>query len=134
MHEYIVDTLHDAVPFHPHVVTVAVGPVPVDPDPFGTTGNGLLHHDGPRRWRCCLGGRRGLRFLNHDDRLSVDLLLRAGLGLDDYVGRRVGLLTLMPFSDVAIVGDIELVGRLSAVAVGSVIVGGRGNGAHRGDR
>jgi hypothetical protein len=103
MHEHIVHTLHDAVPFHPKVVAIGVGPVPVDPDPLGTADNRLLHHDGPwRRWRC-LRSRGGFRLLNDDDRLAIDLLGGAGLGFDDHVGRGPSGLALLPVSHVAIV-------------------------------
>jgi hypothetical protein len=103
MHEHIVHALDDAVSFHPKVVAIGVGPVPVNPDPPGTTGNRLLHHDGPRRrWRC-FRSRGGFRLLNDDDRLAVDLLGGAGLGFDDHVGRGAGGLTLLAVSHVAIV-------------------------------
>jgi hypothetical protein len=103
MHEDIVHALHDAVPVYPQVLAIAVGPIPIDPNPFGTTHDGLLHHIDPQRWRRCLGGGDGFRLLNDDDRLAVDLLGRAGLGLDDHVGRRAGGFALLPFSHVAIV-------------------------------
>jgi hypothetical protein len=134
MHEHVADPFDDAVPFDPNVVTIAIAPVPIDPDPFGTNGYGLLEHDSPRRRRCGLGGGHRLRLLHYDDRLPLDLLSRAGLGLDDYIGRWVDRLTLLPLSRVAVVRDIDLIRCLGPVAVGSVVVGGSRNGGERRDR
>jgi len=101
--EDIVHTFHHAVPVHPNVLTISVGPVPIDPDPLRTKGDRLLHHDGSRCWRCGLRGRDGLGLLNDDDGLTVDLLGRPGLGLDDHVGSWVVGLAYVPLSHVAIV-------------------------------
>jgi hypothetical protein len=103
MHEHIVHTFHDTVPLHPKIFTLGVGPVAIDPNPFRTTGNGLLHDDGSWRWRRCLRGGSGLGFLNDDHSLAVDLLGRAGLRFDDHVRRRLGRLALLPRPHVAIV-------------------------------
>jgi hypothetical protein len=103
MHENIVHAFHDTVPVHPQVLAIAVGPIPIDPNPFGTTHDGLLHHIDPQGRRRCLGGGDGLGLLHDDDRLAVDLLGRARLGLDDHVGRRIGGFAPLPFSNVAIV-------------------------------
>ena len=134
MHEDIVHTLDDAVPVHPEVLTIAVGPVPVDPNSFGTTQNGLLHHDGPRRWWRCLRSGDGLRLLHDDHRLAVDLLGRPGFGLDDHVRRRVVRLARLRFTQVAIVRDIELIAGRGPIAVRTLVIGRRGNGGRRRDR
>jgi len=101
--EDIVHAFDDAVPVHPKVLTIPVGPVPIDPDPLGTTSDRLLHHDGLQWWRCGLRGRDGLGLLNDDDGLTADLLGRPGLSLDDHVGRWVVRLVYVPLSHVAIV-------------------------------
>ena len=91
------------MPVHPHVVTIRVGPVGIDPNPLDTRDHGLFHNDGLRWW---WSGRRGSRrcgLLNHDDGLPVDLLCRARLRLDDHIGRRLGRLALLPRSRVTIV-------------------------------
>jgi len=134
LHEDIVHAFHDAVTVHPKVLTIAVGPIPIDPNPFGTTDDWLLLHDGPRRRRRGLGGRDGLGLLNDNDSLAVDLLGRAGLRLDDHIGRRIVGLARLPFSRVAIVSHIELVTRRGAVAVRPPVVCRRGDSGHRRDR
>jgi hypothetical protein len=103
LHENVVHAFDDAVPVYPDVITIAVGPIRIDPNPLGTTGHGLFDNDRSRRWRRGLRGGRGLGLLNDDDRLPVDVFGRAGLRLDDHVGRRVGCLALLSFSSVAIV-------------------------------
>ena len=134
LHEDIVHAFDDTVTVHPKVLTIAVGPVPIDPNPFGTTDDGLLLHDGPRRRRRGLRGRDGLGLLNDNDSLAADLLGRAGLGLDDHVGRRIVGLARLPFSHVAIVSNIELITGRGAVAVRPVVVCRRRDSGHRRDR
>jgi len=124
MHEDIVHAFHDAVPVHPEVLSVGVVPVPIDPNRPGTTRNGLLDHDSPWCRRRLLGRRDGLRLLDDDDRLSIDLLGRAFLGLDDHIGRWNGRLARLSFAHVTIVRDVVPVRRRRAVAVRPFIVGG----------
>jgi hypothetical protein len=103
LHEDIIHAFHDAVSVHPNVVTIAVRPIPVDPDGAGTKGHRLLDHDGLRgRW-CLLGSRDGLGLLNDDDGFAVDLLGCAVFGFDDHIGRRIGRPVRLPLSHVAIV-------------------------------
>lgn len=125
MHEDIVHPFCDAVPVHPEVLSIGVVPVPINPNRPGAVRNGLLDHDRPWRRRCLLGCHDGLRLLNDDHRLSIDLLGRAFLGLDDHIGRRIGCLARLSFARVTIVRDVVAVGR-RAVAVRPFVVSGRG--------
>lgn len=103
MHEDVVHAFDDAVPFHPKVLAVAVVPVPVDPNPPGTSGDRVLDLDGLRRRRRMLGGRDWLWLLNDDHGLSFDLFGVAFLGLDDHVSRRIWCLARLAFLRVSVV-------------------------------
>jgi hypothetical protein len=86
MDENVVDPLDDAMAVHPEIAPIAVVPIAIDPDAARADWSLLLDHDGRRRRRRLLlrgGGWRGL--LNHDDRLTLDLLRLALLGFDDRV-------------------------------------------------
>jgi hypothetical protein len=88
MHEDVVDPFHYAVTVYPEVLAVAVVPIPIDPHPARADRN-LLPGNDDLGWRWSLpGGSDGLRLLDDDHRLAVDLLRRAFLGFDDHVGRR----------------------------------------------
>jgi len=131
MHEDVVHAFHDAVPVHPDVVSVAVRPVPVDPNPIATNHAGLFHHDGPRgRWSL-LGHRKRLGLLNDDDRLPIDFLGLSVFGVDDHIGGWIHRLAVLPFVHVAVTGDVELVGAGRAVTVRPSVVGRRGVGGGR---
>jgi hypothetical protein len=103
MHEDVVHAFDDAVPVDPKVFTVAVVPVPVDPNPAGTGHDRLLDHDGLRRRRCLLGRCHRLGLLNYDHCLTFDLLGLAFLGLNDHVRRRVESLARLAFLRVPVV-------------------------------
>lgn len=122
LHEDIVHAFNDAVPVHPYVVAVAVGPIAVDPNRPGTLNFGLDDHDGLRSRRRMLGRRNGLGLLNDDHRVTVDHLRGAVLGLDDHVRRAVGRGAGLPFSLVAVVRNIELMAGRSAVPVGTLVI------------
>ena len=126
LHEDVVHALDDAVPVDPNVITVAVGPVAVDPDRPRALHLGLHDHDRLRRRRRLLRGCQGLGLLNDDHRLAVDDLGGAVLSFDDHVGRRVGRCARLAFSLVAVVRDIEPRAGRAAIAVCTVVVGSHG--------
>jgi len=73
MHKDILDPLHDAVAVDPNVFTVAVVPIPVDPNPARADRNLLLGRDDlGRRWgvQC---GSDGLGLLDDDHGVPVNL-------------------------------------------------------------
>jgi hypothetical protein len=90
VHEDVVHPFDDAVAVNPDVLTVRIAPIAVDPDASLASRGGLVHgHHAPRRWRY-VGCSHGLRLLDHDDRLPLDLLRDTFLDLDDHVARRLG--------------------------------------------
>ena len=127
LHEDIVHTLHHAVPIDPHILAVGVAPVRFDPNSFRADDRPFVDGDDTRRRGCGFGGSRWLRFLNDDDRLAVELLWGAGFRLDDHVGCRLVRRALLPFADVAVVRHLQAAIGSVAVAVGTVVVGGRRN-------
>lgn len=131
LNEHVVHTLHDAVPVHPDVLAVAISPVPIDPDRPRTPDLGLHDDDRLRGRRRVFRSCNRLRLLNDDHRLTADLLGRALLGFDHHVGRLVGRRAGLTFSLVAVMRDFEPIARRPAIAVGSVVVGRRGNSYDR---
>jgi hypothetical protein len=131
LNEHVVHTLHDAVPVHPDVLTVAICPVPVDPDRPRTSDLGLHDDDRLRGGRRVLRRCNRFRLLNDDHRLATDLLRRALLGFDHHVGRRVGRRAGLTFALVAVMRDFEPIARRPAITVGSVVVGRRWNSHSR---
>lgn len=127
LHEDIVHTLHHAVPIDPHVLAVGVAPVPFNPDSLRADHGPIVDGDDTRRRRRGFGGSHRLGFLNDDDRLAIELLRGAGLRLDDHVGRRLIRRAHLPFADVAVVRHLRGAIGSVAVAVGTIIVGGRRN-------
>jgi hypothetical protein len=89
LYENVVHPLYDAVPIDPDVLSTGVAPVAIDPDPVRAERGWLFDDDRSRRGRRLRGRRDGLRLLHHDDGLSIDLLRRAVLGVDDHVVREV---------------------------------------------
>lgn len=53
-----------------------------------------------------LRGCDRLGLLDDDHGFTVDLLRRAFLSFDDYIGRRIGRVARLPLSGVAIVGHL----------------------------
>jgi hypothetical protein len=96
MDEHVVDPLDNAMAVHPEIAPIAVGPIAIDPDAARADWSWLLDHDGRgRRRRLLLGGGGWRGLLDHDDRLTLDLLRLAIVGFDDRVvwwGWRAGLL------------------------------------------
>jgi hypothetical protein len=100
MHKDILDALHDAVAVDPNVFTVAVVPIPVDPNPARADWNLLLdHNDLWRRWGL-LRGSDGFGLLDDDHGLPIDLLGRTFVGFDDHIVCRSGRLASLPLSRV----------------------------------
>jgi len=116
-HENVVHAFDDAVPVHPDIVPVAVGPIPVHPNSIRTNRNGL-RDDRLRRWGRRFGNREGLRLLNHDNCLAIDLLGLTTRRVDDRVVGRSDRLALFAFTRIAIPSDVRLVGAARTVSVG----------------
>jgi len=73
MDEHVIDSHLDAVPIDPGVLSAAVVPIPMDPNPGRTVPDLRVAGRDHRRWgRLCRGGD-GLWFLHHDDGLLLDL-------------------------------------------------------------
>jgi len=123
LHEDIVHAFDDAVPVNPDVVSVAVGPIAVDPNRPWTLNFGLDDHNGLRSRRRLLGCSHGLGLLNDDHRVAVDHLRGAVLGFDDHVRRVVGRCAGLTLLLVAVVRHIEARFGGPAIAVGALVVG-----------
>jgi len=129
MNEHVVHALDYAVTVNPDVLTVAVGPVPVDPDAARTTEPGLLDRDhaGWRRRDISGGDRLGL--LHDDHGLAVDLSSCALLGFDHHVcgwlrGRLPLVRRCLVPAGVTVVGYVELIRRRRTLIPGRALVVG----------
>lgn len=89
VHENVVDALDDAVPVDPHVLSVGVRPVALDPNAARALHGRLrdVHRLWYRRWRLLRGGHR-VRLLHYDDGLSTHVFRCPILNLDHDVVRR----------------------------------------------
>ena len=88
LNEHVVDPHLDTVPVDPCVLSVAVVPIPMNPNPSRTVPDLLgARRDPRRRWRSRRGGD-GLRLLHHDEDLPVDFRGRSRFRFHDWVGRR----------------------------------------------
>jgi len=123
MNEHIVDSHLDAVPIDPSVLSVAVVPVPMDPNPGRAVLDLLVARRDPRRRRRLHRGGDGLWFLHHDDGLPLDFRGRARFRFYDHVARRFRRIHCTADSAVAVMGNVELVvGLARSVAGGPLVV------------
>lgn len=127
MDEHVVHADLDAVPFDPGVVSVAIVPIPMHPNPTWALLRLLVaRSDLRRRRRLCRGGDgRWLR--HHEHCLSLELGRRSRFGFQYRVSRGLDRIHRAADSAVAIVSHVELVARLAGFVSARplIVVGGR---------